>query len=803
MKSKLLHITLLAALAILVASCYTNRYIPDGSYRLDETEQTVEMADGSEATPEVNEALKNSGNYYVQRRNAKVFSLRWLPVGMWLYSIAKPTDSSFWGNYWRRLGEAPVIYDEEKSVRTAKQLQELLQSKGCFNSTVSFDTLNTDGKKITIGYHLTASPRFIIDEVNYHTESNAVRRLLDQWKEGSALKAGTYYDQEILASERTRLVSLLLEKGYYRASTEDITFVVDTTYLDQHLTIDVNVDSRNLSVYHINNIFIYPNSTAGLRSNESAFETSIAPFYDNRGRSIEFMLVKEKGKKMTIDSTTLFRAMMMFPGMTYRPSHITNTYNSLLNLRNFKYINIEFTESPFSSDSVPLVDAHVRLINTTQQKLSVSLELTNASPMGATDTAGNFFTAGNLGIETALEYQHKNIFGGAEILKAKGSLLLELPKFILGGNSGSFYDNFSTFEINLDASLDIPEAFPFSDFFRLQNTRPHTLINVGGAYQYRYWFERILANTSYGYTWTTRPGSSRDITSHRTASHQLLPIELTFVRILNLDADFALRLINVNDLRIYYQYSDHFIFDARYDFNYTNQRFGTRKNFSVFHLSLESAGNLLSLLSHMVDGNSDSNSIREFFGVPFSQYVRLGGEYTYYLYHGKRNTLVSRILLGIGIPYGNSMDMPYEKSFFGGGSTTIRAWPLRRLGPGSYDGSTLMIDRVGDLQFVFNLEERFPIAGIFEGALFTDLGNIWLYNSSDLYPGGELKWDKFLKEIAVGVGLGVRVNVSIATLRLDFAIPLYDPGFEESLRWRPPHWKFNQIVTSFGINYPF
>ena len=114
-----------------------------------------------------------------------------------------------------------------------------------------------------------------------------------------------------------------------------------------------------------------------------------------------------------------------------------------------------------------------------------------------------------------------------------------------------------------------------------------------------------------------------------------------------------------------------------------------------------------------------------------------------------------------------------------------------------------MIDRVGDLQFVFNLEERFPIAGIFEGALFTDLGNIWLYNSSDLYPGGELKWDKFLKEIAVGVGLGVRVNVSIATLRLDFAIPLYDPGFEESLRWRPPHWKFNQIVTSFGINYPF
>ena len=787
----------------MATGCYTNRYIPEGSHRLDETVQTVVMADSSEVPPEVEDALKKSKNYYVQQRNAKVLGIKWLPVGMWIYSIANPTSDNFWANYWRRLGEAPVIYDEDKARRTARQLQGLLATKGCFNSTVTFDTLEISEKKIAIGYHITATQRYLIDEVGYNTDNDTLRRLLDRWKSDSPLKAGIYYDQDILAAERSRLVSLFRERGYYRATNDNITFVVDTTYDSRRLSVDVNVDKRDMRVYRINNIFIYPNSTAGLRSNESAFETTIAPFYDPRGRSIDFQFVKEKGKKMTIDSTTICRAMMMFPGMLYRPSHITNTYNSLLNLRNFKYINIEFNESPYSTDSVPLVDAHVRLINTTQQKISLSLELTNASPIGATDSSSNFFSSGNLGIETSIEYQHKNLFGGAEILKVKSSLLLELPKFILKGGRGSFYDNFSTFEVGLDASLDIPEAYPFSSFFMLQNTRPHTLINLGGSYQYRYWFERILANTSFGYTWTHRYGSILGGPSHRTAQHQLLPIELTFVRVLNLDIDFASRLISINDLRMLYQYSSHFIMDARYDFSYSNQRFGTRNNFSLFHISIESAGNLLNAYSHLVDGNTDSNAVREILGVPFSQYIRTGAEYTYYLYHGKRSTLVSRILLGIGIPYGNSLDMPYEKSFFGGGPTTMRAWQLRRLGPGSYDGSTNMIERVGDLQFVLNLEERFHIAGIFEGALFADMGNVWLLNPSELYPGGHLQWGNILKEIAVGVGLGLRVNVSIATLRLDFAVPLYDPGYEESLRWRPPHWKFGNIVTNFGINYPF
>ncbi len=789
MKSRSLHITLLALACLLFAGCYTNRYIPDGSHRLYNTVQTVAMADSSEVTPLVKDALKKSNNYYLQRRNSRVLGIMWLPVGMRIYSIASPKDSTFWGNYWRRLGQAPVVYDEDKARRTAQQLQGLLEEKGCFGSTVTFDTLDLREKKITIGYHIRATHRYTIDEVAYHTESDTVRRLLDQWREASLLRPGDPYDQDNLAAERARLVSNLREQGFYRATADHISFLVDTTYHPQRLSIDVYVDSRHLRIYHINNIFVYPNSTAGLRSGESTFDTLIYN-YAGLTRNFDYQFVYDK--PMTLRPQTVSRALMLFPGMTYRPRYVQNTYNSLLNLRNFKYINVEFNESPSSSDTLPLVDAHVRLINATQQRLSLSFELTNASPLGSQDSTSSFLSGGNLGLETSIEYQHKNLFGGAELLRVKSALLLELPKLIFQGRQQGFYNNFNAFEVSLDASLDIPAfLLPYSSDLRWQRTRPHTLISLGGSYQYRYSFERILANTSFGYTWS----------QNRRAQHQLLPVELTFVRMLGLDPDFEARLNTLNDLRLKYQYSSHFILNSRYDYSYSNQQFGSRRNFSLLRLSVESAGNLLRGISNMASLQADSNGVLQLFGVPFAQYVRFDGAFTRYTYLGARSTFVARLLLGIGIPYGNSLSMPYEKSFFGGGPTTMRAWQLRRLGPGSYSASGQALERVGDLQLVLNLEHRFPIVSILEGALFADLGNVWLLNPSDQYPGGHLQWGNILREIAAGVGIGLRLNVSVATLRVDFAIPLLDPGADHL--WQPPHWRFNQIVTNFGINYPF
>ncbi len=789
MKSKqFLNIGLVFLLTAWFASCgISKKYLGEGNHLLYNTEQVVTMYDGSDVPADVEDALRQSRSYYVQDRNSKVFGIKWAMPGMGIYCLASPKDSSFWGNWLRRMGQEPVVYDESKARRTAQQLQGLLETKGCFHSKVTFDTTEIKDHKLSIAYHITATPRRYVDEVVYITRNDTVRQLLEETRGLSPLRADAPYDQDLIAAERTRIVNTLREAGFFRATNELVTFVVDTTYSDTRLTIEVNVDSRGLRVYHINNIYIYPNSTAGLRNGESKYDTIISN-YAGRTRTFDYKFVYDK--PMTLRTETISRAMMLFPGMTYRPSFVSRTYNSLLNLRNFKYINIEFNESPSSSDTLPLVDAHVRLINSTQQRLSLSLELTNASPMGNVDS-GNFLSQGNLGVETSLEYQHKNLFGGAELLRVRGSLLLELPKLIFKGSRGTFHDNFSAFELSLDASLDMPVfLLPFSKGIQWQRVRPHTLVSMGGSYQYHYWYERLMANTSFGYTWS----------QSRRAQHQLLPVELTFVRIMGLDSAFAARIGAATDLRIKYQYNSHFIFNSRYDYTYSNQQPGSRRDFHLVHVSMESAGNLLSAM--LWGKEADSSGVKECFGVPYSQYLRGSVDYIHYFYIRKRTTLVTRVLLGVGIPYGNSLSMPYEKSFYGGGTTTMRAWQLRRLGPGSYQADN-MLERVGDIQLVLNLEGRFPIAGIFEGALFTDIGNVWLLNASNQYPGGNLRLPNALTELAVGAGIGLRVNVSIAVLRLDFGVPVYDPGFKNTERFRLSHFKFSNIVTNFGINYPF
>ena len=790
MRNRLSHILPLLLAAWLACSCTTGKYVPLGSHVLHSISLDVQMADSSEVSPEVKEALKDASNYYSQRPNTKFLGVRWLPVGKWLYCFLTDTTSNIWNNYMHRLGQAPVVYDEDLGLRTAAQLESLLESRGCFRSAVSLDTLSIKKRNINIAYHIKATTRFLIDEVAYRTENPAVGKLLDQWRAASPLRVGDTYNQANIAAERTRLVSNLRDAGYYLANNDRIRFLVDTTYDSHHLSIDVLVDAAGLDIYHINNIYIYPNSNAGIQTGESTYDTLIFTYPTPR-RMVDYLFVYDK--PMSLSPRTVSRAMMLFPGMTYRPRHVTNTYNSLLGLRNFKYINIDFSPSPSSSDSIPLIDAHVRLIPSAQQRLSLSFELTNASPLGAQDS-GNFFSNGNLGLETSLEYQHKNLFGGAELFRAKGSLLFELPKLTLRNSSEGFYNHFSSFEAGLDVSLDVPSfLLPFANSIMFQRIKPHTLISTGGSYQYRYYFERILANVSFGYLWN----------HNQRSKHQFLPAEITFVRMLNLDEAFTARLRQANDLRLKYQYSSHFVLDARYDYTFSNQQYGTRHDFSVVHLTLESAGLLLHGLSLATHATADNNGVLQMFNVPFSQYARLGTELTRYHYLGTKSSIVGRLLVGAGLPYGNSVSMPYEKSFFGGGPTSMRAWQLRHLGPGSYTSADDLIERVGDLQLVLNLEARFPIAGPVEGALFTDMGNVWLFNPSDQYAGGEIKWSSFPGEVAVGIGAGLRLNVSIATLRFDFAIPLYDPGFAADYRWRPPHWHIKQTVINFGINYPF
>lgn len=714
----------------------------------------VDMLDGGSVGKEISSAAAKRNNYIVQSPNKRLLGFSLIPVQ--IYCLSNPQKDNWWHEMLRSVGDAPVVYNPSDARRSVRQLEQMMHSKGCFGSRVDFDTLRLNNSRITIRYNIHASHRHRIVSVAFAAQTQSVDSLLRADSPQSLLKAGDYYDQEIIEEERNRIATLLLNNGYYTASPQLVHFYVDTTFADSLLSIDVQVHNPvvdrtaiPLEQYHIDSI------------------------------SIDSNAVKE---------SVIRRALRFKKGDLFSSARMAASYNTLLNLHTFNYIDIITEESPASEPGNRLLNTRVRLRNNFQQKISVSLELSNASPMTRSSSNG-----GNFGLETVLNYQHKNLFGGAEALTVETNLLGELPKNIFKEKVSSFHDAFSTFETGVKATLNLPVfLIPYSNRIKPTRTLPHTLFSVSGSYQYRPYFERLSSGASFGYNWTP----------NRHNTHQLLPIEMTYVKIQNIDWEYVLSFANIFDSRIAYQFSDHLILDLRYDYVYNSQNFGSRDNFSYLHLSAEVAGNLLHALSYINNGKNEMGE-RMVFDVPYSQYVRFSAEAKKYFYHGRKSTLVLRSLIGVGLPYGNSVMMPYEKGFYGGGPTTIRAWQIRRLGPGGYMPiDEFDFDRVGDISIVANIEERFPIIGVFEGALFVDVGNVWTTRSDVGYSNGEFRFNTFAKQLAVGAGVALRVKISILTLRVDFALPTYDPSLATD-RWRFKHWTFSNLVTNFGIDYPF
>lgn len=783
------------AVAMLATGCRgVEKFLQPGERVLNFNKYEISMADSSKVPDELNEALKGMKKYAKQTPNSHVLGVG-PRVSMLTYCLSNPGKDNFWHNYLRRKGQPPVIYDENLTIQTCNQLTSLLNAKGCFKSQVTFDTVWQHKHDVKVVYKIKATQRYRIDHVSFRAETPAVDSLLRVWRKESLVRSGDYYDQEIMAEERNRLSDKLRGEGYYLMSPDLISYTVDSAFEDNKLTIRLHISNiptsegpRPLQKYYIDNIYIYPDATSST--------IGPLPHFDTLDFPMQFKRVKANYKflynsPMSINPLTISHSLMFYNGQTVRPRTIERTYNSLLGLHNFKYINIDLVESPNSSDTNRLLNARIRLLNAKRQRLSLSVEINNSSPFG---TNNESLLGGNMGLETKVTYQNKNLFGGAEILKTEWSLLVELPKIVLKNRSESIRNNFSSFENGLNLSLDLPTfLFPFTKNIIWQRMRPHTVLTFGTNYQLHNYFDRVLFNTGFGYNWHLRNNN-----------HQLMPLELTYARFFNIDSAFLNRMTRSGDARMKYQYSDHFIMNIRYDYILNTQQYGTRENFNYIHLSVESAGNLLNLINKSASTVADENGVMKVFGVPFSQYLRFNAELKRYIYIGKRNTLVARMLAGVGIPYGNSTVMPYEKSFFGGGPTTMRAWHLRHLGPGCFQSaSDNTFERIGDIQIVANLEFRFPIISVFEGALFSDVGNVWLVRESEEFPGGKFSFKNLHKSIASDIGLGIRANISIVTIRCDIALPVYDPGLAEEQRLRLKHWSFSQLTANFGIDYPF
>jgi len=248
---------------------------------------------------------------------------------------------------------------------------------------------------------------------------------------------------------------------------------------------------------------------------------------------------------------------------------------------------------------------------------------------------------------------------------------------------------------------------------------------------------------------------------------------------------------------------------------FNNQQISQRTNYTYLKFSFESAGNLLNLFSWAsgADKIADSDTVGistpgyyKILNTRYAQYVKADFEFRYGYMIDPYNSIVGRVFAGVGLPYGNFDMLPFEKKYFTGGANGIRAWQVRSLGPGTYQAPVEAYpNQSSDIKLEANLEYRFRLINILEGALFLDAGNIWAINDKDNREGAKFEIGRFYKQIAMGAGLGFRFDFSYFIFRLDLGLKLRDPSQKSGNGWIIGNRKLNNddFNLTFAIGYPF
>jgi len=755
-------------------------------------------------------------NLIKQDPNSSILGLK---IGMYVYSISpKGEDStvSFISrNLFRKLGQAPVEFDRDLAYRSTQEMKSFLKNKGCFEGDVD-DSIVFHKRKAMVFYFVSIGNRYTVDTFFVSSDDKYILPIVKEIMYNSPIKKGIFYDEDLFILERERLANELNNRGFYDFTKDYIIYNIDTNNnnlsakINLHIQrkkaeqfengdslVDLLTNASSFKRYKIRNIYIYPDLTnqQGLNS-DLKIDTSII-FHrpkDKFGLN-KYYVISSSLAPMKIKP--ILRGVMFQRDSLFSPVYAERTYNALNQLKNFKFIDISYSSILSDNKGVildtSLLDCFVKLSLTKPILVSTSLEA-NFSAVNNSLIANN---NSNFGMELNAGIQHKNIFKGAEIFSFNGKTAFEIKSDIFSNKIDTInkWSLVNAFEAGFDFGIEFPRfLIPFGTNFYSMQFLPHTTIKAGYNFQKRNYFERSIFNLNFGYSWNY-------LTKY---NHAIIPVEINLVK-MNVTSQYYVDYIKTLDKRIRYQYSDHLVTNSRYSYMYNGQELSKKKDFSYFRFNIEVAGNLIYLTNNL--SQSPKNDLNQYtiFGIPYAQYVRTDIDFKKYHYFSENKVLVFRTFGGIGIPYGNSSGLPYEKSFFSGGNNNHRAWELRELGPGSsiIDQSQLRYDRSGDIQLGANFEYRFSILGPIEGATFIDIGNVWtLYDQKDM-QGGQFQFNRVLKELATGAGFGIRLNLQFLIIRFDFAIKVWNPSKPINERWVIPQTKFSDINMNFGIGYPF
>jgi len=757
-------VTLLSLFFVL--GCSNTKYLPEGD--LLYTGGSVEVKDSILKKKERKELAKELEGLLRPKPNKSILGLR---PKLWIYNIAGEPKKQKGFRYWLRnkVGEEPVLFSKVDLDYNASVLRNYAENKGYFKTRVSADS-TVRNKRVTAEYTVTPKKRYIIKSVIFPDDSLKMSKIIGRSSRRSLLKVGKPYDLDLIKAERERIDARLKEKGYYYFNPDYLLAQVDSSKGDHEvkirLVIKNETPAKALRAYKIDKIFVYPNYALG---NDSMVyrQKDIKQYKD-----FTIIDTADTFKPRIFDRTIYFKK-----GDLYNRKDHNLTLNRFVNLGTFSFVKNEFRPS----DSID------NALNSYYYLTLLPKKFIRVEVIGKTNSAS--YT----GTELNVNWNNRNFFRGAELFTFS---VFGGADFQMGGvNRGK-----NIYKLGAETSLTWPR---FISPFNIQGNSefvPRTKATLRYEYQKRTQLYALNSfNGTFGYLW--KENIRKD--------HQLNVIDITYVSpnhvtdeyLADIDKDPALGKVIEKQL----------IFGPTYSYTYTNTMQKRRKNTIYFNGELDLAGNITGLVT---GASYKKDNVKTIFDVPFSQYVKIKSDFRHYLKLSKESELASRLIVGAGFAYGNSNTLPTSKQFVVGGTNSIRAFRARTLGPGSYvippgTNENYTPDQSADLKLEFNTEYRAKLFSVVRGAVFFDAGNIWLLNADPNKPGAEISKD-FMKELAIGAGVGLRFDLSFLVLRTDLAIPLRNPALPDGQRWvidkidfGDGAWRKDNLILNIAIGYPF
>ncbi len=736
----------------------------------------------------------------------------------------------------KKIGEAPVILDTAATRKTLQRLSAYYGSKGYFNNTTTYEIDSTKHeRRAEVAYKINLGKPYFIDSISHTISSKAIDSLYLLHLKGSPIKTGNQFDLNDFNLERERLTAIFRNSGVYNFQESSINFEIirDSSAVGDDKGMDINLKIEDLKkrtentvttskykVYKFDKINIYTDYLFNESDGELRFERfgDYTIFYRN---------------KLRFKPKTLTDAIFFEKDSVYRDIDRIRTIRQITNLNVFKYPTITTEEDSIQGN----LTANIYLSTRPKYSSGSDFNITHSNIQ-------------QVGLEVSQSLQARNLFKGAENLSLTGRVNLGSSR------DPDITDNrfFNILEYGVDLNLNFPRIWvPFINTSSIipNYMLPQTRMSVGTTSQRNIGLDKQTFNTILGYNWTPNDfkkhaveilnvqfvrnlNPERFFNVYRT-SYNLLngiasdyetnPLVTDFfetpdgsdtanliipegtVGFINAVENQGLIPVNNPDYEQVIRIEErrqrltenNLIFASNYTFSKNNRNGLTDNNFYQFRFKFESAGNLLSGISRIIPFNEKDGKLLVF-GVPFSQYVKTEFDFIKYWSLSKTDVLAVRSFIGIAIPYGNADNIPFVRSYFGGGSNDNRAWYPYSLGP----GRTQAINDFNEANFklAFNLEYRFPIVGDIKGALFADAGNIWNVFDNVDDPKAVFSGFDSLADIALGSGFGIRYDFTYFLFRVDLGFKTYNPAEEPSKRWFRDY-NFGNSVLQIGINYPF